>query len=72
MANKLKPNAIKSGMGGSRSGRGRSEKTAVMKRQSKKLRRQMARAEVEEQVVVYLSGQTYDDWLLPVSVSAAG
>lgn len=37
MANKVK--RIKRGMGGSRGGRGRSEKTAVMKDHSKKERR---------------------------------
>ena len=41
MANKIK--RLKSGMGGSRCGKGRSEKTATMKRHSKKLRRRLAK-----------------------------
>ena len=43
MAYKVK-NAVKNGMGGSRCGKGRTEKTATMKRQSKKIRRRMAKA----------------------------
>lgn len=39
---------IKKGMGGSRCGRGRSEKTAVMKAQSKKLRRRYAKLAIFE------------------------
>jgi hypothetical protein len=41
MANKVK--RLKGGMGGSRCGKGRSEKTATMKRHSKKLRRRLAK-----------------------------
>lgn len=43
MANKLNERAIKRGMGGSRCSRGRSEKTGVMKKHSKKLRRRLGR-----------------------------
>ena len=46
MANKVWK--VKKGMGGSRGGRGRSEKTAVMKRHSAKLRRRMAKAACAE------------------------
>jgi hypothetical protein len=45
MANKVK--GVKSGMGGSRCGKGRSEKTAVMKKCGKKARRR------EDRVAVY-------------------
>jgi hypothetical protein len=43
MANKVW--RIKKGMGGSRCGRGRSEKTEVMKQHSKKLRRRLGKVE---------------------------
>ena len=46
MANKVWK--VKAGMGGSRCGKGRSEKTAVMKRHSAKLRRRMAKAACAE------------------------
>lgn len=39
---------VKEGMGGSRCGKGRSEKTATMKAQSKKLRRRYAKLAVAE------------------------
>ncbi len=39
---------VKNGMAGSRAGRGRSEKTAVLKAYSKKARRREARKEVKE------------------------
>ncbi len=41
---------IKPGMGGSRCGRGRSEKTEVLKHESKSIRRQQAKAEAQEQL----------------------
>lgn len=48
MANKIK--RAKSGMGGSRSGRGRSEKTETMKSHSAKLRRVESKKElIDEQ-----------------------
>ena len=62
MANKLKPYAIKAGMGGSRAGRGRSEKTAVMKAHSKKLRRRLAQADID-------AVWTFGDWCEWVSQS---
>lgn len=45
MANKIR--ATKRGMGGSRNGKGRSEKTETMKRDSKKLRRAEGKSEAE-------------------------
>ena len=48
MANKVK--RIKTGMGGSRCGHGRSEKTATMKRDSKKARRRQGRVLIKEQL----------------------
>lgn len=45
MANKVKK--VKKGMGGSRNGKGRSEKTATMKHQSKKARRKQGKAEAK-------------------------
>lgn len=49
MANKLKARGAKNGMGGSRCGKGRSEKTADMKKYGKKLRRRLAKAIIREQ-----------------------
>lgn len=46
MANKV--NGTKSGMGGSNNGKGRSERTEIMKRHSKKLRRNEAKAACQE------------------------
>ncbi len=46
MANKVK--GIKSGMGGSKCGKGRTEKTAVMKKQSKKARRAQGKAQAQQ------------------------
>ena len=48
MANKVK--RIKTGMGGSRCGRGRSEKTGTMKRDSKKARRRQGCVLIKEQL----------------------
>lgn len=39
---------VKAGMGGSRCGKGRSEKTETMKAQSKKLRRRLGKAAIVE------------------------
>lgn len=46
MANKVK--RIKNGMGGSRRGKGRSEKTAVMKKHGAKARRRQGKAVAQE------------------------
>lgn len=46
MANKVK--AAKAGMGGSKNGKGRTERTEIMKKHSKKLRRQEAKAACKE------------------------
>lgn len=46
MANKVKK--IKNGMGGSKCGKGRTEKTAVMKKQSKKARRTQGKAQAQQ------------------------
>lgn len=48
MANKLWK--AKNGMGGSRCGRGRTEKTADMKRYGRKLRRRLSHAIIREQL----------------------
>lgn len=48
MANKV--GRIKLGMGGSRGGRGRSETTEVMKKHSRKLRRQEALRAITEEL----------------------
>jgi len=48
MANKIWK--VKNGMGGSRCGRGRSEKTADMKKYGRKLRRRMSRKIIREQL----------------------
>ena len=47
MANKIWK--VKNGMGGSRCGRGRSEKTAEMKKYGRKLRRRMSMKIIREQ-----------------------
>lgn len=46
VANKVK--GIKAGMGGSKCGKGRTEKTADMKKQSKKARRAQGKAQAQE------------------------
>jgi len=46
MSNNLK--VAKNGMGGSRGGKGRSDKTAVMKLMGKKLRRILSKKEIKE------------------------
>jgi len=48
MANKV--GKIKDGMGGSRNGRGRYEKTEVLKKQSRKLRRLLGRLMARESI----------------------
>lgn len=45
MANKVK--AIKAGMGGSKCGKGRTERTAIMKKHSKKARRAEGKAQAQ-------------------------
>ena len=45
-----KPHKIKKGMGGSRCGRGRTEKTEVLKTQSDKLRRQESKDLIAEEL----------------------